>query len=160
MLPLIIAPNKILRTVVKSIQLPVTNDIKKLAVEMSETMFYYHGIGLAGPQVNRDARIIVITTADGVSTYLNPEIIKTSWRQVDMEEGCLSIPGVFGQVRRPRRVLASFYTLTGEHRKEWLDNMLARVYQHEVDHLNGILFTDKAWRINQGQDLLAKYGLV
>ena len=159
MLPLILLPNQILRAVAKPIALPPTAEVAKLAQEMIEAMNHYHGIGLAAPQVNISTRLIVVATAGQPTAYLNPEIIKTSWRQVDMEEGCLSIPGVFGLVKRPERVLARYYDLAGQKKEEWLEAMVARIYQHEIDHLNGILFTDKTSVLTSGQELLPQYGL-
>ncbi|HCX38887.1 MAG TPA: peptide deformylase [Candidatus Veblenbacteria bacterium] len=159
MLPLIITPNEILRAVAKPAILPPTEEEIKLAQGLIEAMKHYHGIGLAAPQVNVSTRLIVVATAGEPTVYFNPEISKNSWRKIEMEEGCLSIPGVFGLVKRPARVLAKYFNLSSQKKEEWLDGMVARIYQHEVDHLNGILFTDKATKLISGQELLAQYGL-
>lgn len=159
MLPLVIMPAQILRQPSGEIKLPLTAEIKVLAQQMLAAMTHYNGIGLAAPQVGQSLRLIVIATSPQPSVYINPEIIKSSWRHNQMEEGCLSLPGVFGIVKRPRRVLARYLTLEGEIKQEWLDDMIARVYQHEVDHLNGILFTDKVTILTKGQELLSQYGL-
>ncbi len=159
MLPLILVPNNILRSKTEPVALPPTAELVTLAREMIVAMKHYNGIGLAAPQIDKSLKLIVVATASAPSVYLNPEIIRSSWKKVEMEEGCLSIPGVFGLVKRPAKVLARYYTLTGELKEEWLSDMVARIYQHEVDHTNGILFTDKVSKITSGQELLAKYGL-
>jgi peptide deformylase len=74
---------------------------------------------------------------------VNPKIVKKSWKQVEMEEGCLSIPGVFGMVKRPAKITVQAENQLGEKSKFVADGMLARVIQHEVDHLDGVLFTSK-----------------
>jgi len=143
MLPLIIAPEPILRTVAQAIALPIPSEVVNLAQGMFAAMAYYHGIGLAAPQINQSLRLIVIATPGNPTAYVNPEIIKVSWRKIDFEEGCLSLPGVFGLVRRPERILARYYNLAGEMKEVWLTEMIARIYQHEVDHIDAILFADK-----------------
>lgn len=160
MLPLIIAPNPILRAVAQPVGLPLGADIKLLAKDMVLAMQHYRGIGLAAPQVGHSVRLIVIATPDGPTAYANPEITKSSWGKVNMEEGCLSLPGVFGVVRRPERISVRYCDLNGERVSGELSGMMARVFQHEVDHLNGILFTDIAKSIEQGEELLSKYGAI
>lgn len=159
MLPLVLVPNNILRTKTEPIVLPFGSDITVLSQEMFAAMKHYNGIGLAAPQVNENLRLIVVATSGNPTAYINPQIVKTSWQKIVMEEGCLSIPGVFGLVKRPAKVLARYYSVEGKLKEEWLSEMVARIYQHEVDHLNGILFTDKTSKITAGQELLAKYGL-
>lgn len=160
MLPLIIAPNEALRRVATPIVLPPSKNVVGLGHEMEQAVIYYRGIGLAAPQVNKNERLIVVAVNGTLPLVcINPVIKKQSKELIDIEEGCLSIPGVFGIVERPIKVLASFVALTGETREEWLDGMLSRVFQHELDHLEGILFTDKTKSITSGQDLLEKYGL-
>ena len=159
MLTLIVAPNPILRQKAKPIPVPVSPTTHQLAQEMLLAMEHYHGIGLAAPQVGQSVRLIVIATPEQPTAYLNPEIKQHSWRKVNFEEGCLSLPGVYGDVRRPSRVLASYTTIAGEQKEEWLTGLIARVYQHEVDHLNGVLFTDLTKKITNGAELLATYEL-
>ncbi len=157
MLPLIIAPQPILKTKAAEIKLPPNLVIKKLSADMFEAMKHYNGIGLAAPQVNVSERLIVIATPENPTAYINPEIVKSSWKKVAMEEGCLSLPGVFGIVKRPARILARYFDLAGKPHEEWLDAMVARIYQHEVDHLNGILFIERQPKIIMGEELLKKY---
>lgn len=157
MLPLIIAPDPILRTKAQPVELPPQPKVIELADKMIAAMLHYHGLGLAAPQIGQSLRLIVIATPTHATAYLNPEILKLSWRKVDMEEGCLSLPGLFGLVRRPSRVLARYATLLGETQETWLEGLIARVFQHEVDHLNGILFIDRKPKFTQGRELLSQY---
>lgn len=157
MLPLIIAPNKILRQSAEAIKLPLSTEILNLIEQMFEAMPHYKGIGLAAPQINKSVRLIVIATDKGPRAFINPEIIESTPKIEEMEEGCLSLPGVFGIVPRPYGVSASFIDQSGSKRVENFEGMMARVYQHEVDHINGILFIDKASEIVNGQELLSKY---
>lgn len=159
MLPLIIAPNPLLRTVTKPVALPPKDAVTKLARGMFIAMEHYRGIGLAAPQVGHSLQLMVIATPGQPTAYLNPKIIKTSLRKVTMEEGCLSLPGIFGEVRRPEKITVCYYDLAGAKHEESLEGMVARVYQHEVDHLNGVLFTDRTKKITQGKELLATYGV-
>ena len=160
-LPLEIYPSQILREKARELkQKELQNqEIKQLILNMAKTMRENAGVGLAAPQINQSLRLIVIATPGNPTAYINPEIIKVSWRKIDFEEGCLSLPGVFGLVRRPERILARYYNLAGEMKEVWLTEMIARIYQHEVDHINGVLFVDKAAAITSGRDLFTKYGL-
>lgn len=124
----------------------INDEIRELAANMIDTMRINEGIGLAGPQVNILKRIFVIdlTIIDEnlePKAYLNPKILSKAGSDV-MEEGCLSIPDVRGDVERPFRVEVEYQTLDGEMVREEMDDLLARVYQHELDHLNGVLFID------------------
>jgi peptide deformylase len=157
MLPLVVLPNKILRQVAAAVSLPMTDEVRALAEQMFPAMKHYDGIGLAAPQVGYSWQLMVINTPGKPTAYLNPIIVKSSWKKISMEEGCLSIPGVFGIVKRPAKVLARYVTLEGKTEEVWLDGMLARVYQHEVDHLNGVLFIDRTKKIIVGAELLAGY---
>jgi peptide deformylase len=101
------------------------------------------GVGLAAPQVGRPERFFVIKTDDGKPrVFINPEITRTSEDLVDYEEGCLSIPGVWANVKRPRLVTVQAYNEKGRPFVLDADGLLARVIQHENDHLNGKLFID------------------
>ncbi len=157
MLPLIIAPQSILRGQAIDLKVPLNESDFLLAKQMKEAMVHYKGIGLAAPQVNITQRLIVINDNNQIKAYFNPLIKKTSWRQVVMEEGCLSLPGVYGLVKRPQKILAEYLNDNGQKQQEWLDGLTARVYQHEVDHLNGILFIDLTDDIIVGRELVAKY---
>lgn len=120
--------------------------IAGIADEMVETMHEKDGIGLAAPQVGISLRLIVvdITPIDRNAhprVFVNPEILET-WGEISMEEGCLSIPGVTEEVSRPEGVVLKYQEITGEEKEERFEGWDARVIQHEIDHLNGILFVD------------------
>ncbi|BEP29468.1 peptide deformylase [Helicovermis profundi] len=123
----------------------VDSKIVNLIDDMIETMYDADGIGLAAPQVGILKRIIVIDLYDdtGVKILINPEIIEQSGHQFEME-GCLSVPGVSGTVSRPMNVKVKGLDKKGEYKEYEAEGLLARAFCHEIDHLDGILFTDKA----------------
>jgi peptide deformylase len=121
-----------------------TPELKQLADDMFETMYAHKGIGLAAPQINLSRRITVIDTSAGDYpedrlVLINPEIVKLEGKQVG-EEGCLSIPGFREDVTRAMRAHVRFQGLDGAWREKTGEELLARAMQHEIDHLNGILF--------------------
>ena len=121
--------------------------IVRLAQEMIDSLSIHKGIGLAGPQVNEQLRLFV-THAQGdiPRIFINPEIIMTSNDLVPYEEGCLSIPGIYADVMRPAEIQIQAWNEKGRPFTLDADGMLARVIQHEYDHLRGKLFID---RINE-----------
>ncbi len=122
----------------------VTDEIKKLAEDMLETMIDADGVGLAGPQVNKSLRIFVAMADDDVKrVFINPQIIKTSEEVGEYEEGCLSIPQVYESITRPVRVTVQALNENGRPFTLEADGLLARVIQHEYDHLDGILYIDR-----------------
>ncbi len=148
MLKIITIPNPIL-TKKTAIVKVVDSSIKKLAADMIETCRKVGGIGLAAPQVGFSIRLCIINLEHmGVPPFvlINPKITKKSWKKIEMEEGCLSIPGVFGIVKRPLKIRLAAQNLQGEKHAFDADGMIARVIQHEIDHLDGILFTSKISR--------------
>lgn len=149
-------PEQILRKTAKTIAISDFNDdLKTLAKEMAEVMYADDGIGLAGPQVSRSIRIIVIGLGRSkYKTYINPEISYTSKDKISIEEGCLSLPKIFGYVNRAKKIHVKYQDLDGQVIKEKLKGMDSIVLQHEIDHLNGILFIDRAHIISQGQEIL------
>lgn len=110
--------------------------------DMYETMQEANGVGLAAPQVGILRRAVVIDVGDGKIELINPEIIKTSGEQ-DGQEGCLSCPGVWGDVVRPMKVTVKAQDRYGKEFKIKGQELLARAFCHEIDHLDGILFLDK-----------------
>ena len=125
----------------------ITDDIRELVDNMIDTMRLSEGIGLAGPQVNISRRIFIvdlemIDETLSPQAYINPEIIESEGSD-RMEEGCLSIPDVRADVDRPFSIRVRYQTLDGEMVEEELDDLHARVFQHELDHLDGVLFIDK-----------------
>ena len=118
--------------------------LEKLVHDMFETMYEYHGIGLAAPQVGILRKVVVVDTMepDEKHVLINPKILWQSEERDMMKEGCLSIPGVEGEVIRPESLRVKAQTVTGEEFELAASGLLARCIQHEMDHLNGILFID------------------
>ncbi|HEX6971842.1 MAG TPA: peptide deformylase [Limnochordia bacterium] len=121
----------------------VTKRIAKLVRDMRETMYAAEGIGLAAPQVGVSERVIVVDVGEGFYALINPVIVAADGRDID-KEGCLSIPGVTGYVERAAQIVVTGLDERGRPTRLEADGLFARAIQHEVDHLDGILFTDKA----------------
>ena len=127
----------------------VTDEIRKILDEMVETMREESGVGLAANQVGLTQRFLVCEVEGNVKKIINPEIIKFSEQEIEMEEGCLSIPGIYKRVKKPEKISVKYMNEKGETVEEELDGIWARVYQHELDHLNGVLFIDKLSPLNK-----------
>lgn len=126
----------------------INQGVKKLVDDMFETMYAAEGIGLAAPQVGESVRLFIIDikpmdSNEGKRVFINPEIVEFGEEKDVYEEGCLSIPTVHEDVVRPKSIRVKYQSLDGEHHDEWIDTFLARVIQHEFDHLEGVLFTDR-----------------
>ena len=133
-----------------------SKETKKLIKDLSDALHNEHdGIGISAPQIAVNKRLFVVchrlftgTEKEKVEAkdlvFINPKIIKSSKKTVVMEEGCLSIRGVYGDVKRPSNITLEAYNEAGEKITRGAGGLLARVIQHEIDHLNGILFIDKA----------------
>ncbi len=134
----------------------ITDEIRALADEMVETLVKRVGYGLAAPQVGVLKRLIVVDVEDDFYVLANPEIVAASEERVLGVEGCLSIPGVEAEVERARSVRVRGLSLSGEEVEVEARDLLARVFQHEIDHLNGVLFIDHLGRAKRLQ-LLKEY---
>lgn len=132
-------------------------NFKTLIEDMAETMAHHNGIGLAAPQIGKNIRLVMIKTQEGILTLINPEIIKSSRKKETSEEGCLSIPGTFGLVERSMTIKISALLSNGKKIIFHGDGLFSRVIQHEIDHINGILFIDRTSRITRGKELLEEY---
>lgn len=122
----------------------VNDEIRKLAEDMFDTMIDADGVGLAGPQVGKNLRMFVLIADDDVRrVFINPQIIKTSEELGDYDEGCLSIPQVYETIRRPVKVTVQALNENGKPFTLDADGLLARIIQHEYDHLDGIVFIDR-----------------
>lgn len=119
----------------------ITKNVLKLLDDMAETMHDAEGVGLAAPQVGISKRIIVMDCGDGLIEMINPEILEKSGEQ-NGPEGCLSIPGLTAELKRANFVKAKGLNRHGEEIIVEGEGLLARCLQHEIDHLDGILFTD------------------
>ncbi len=120
----------------------VTDELRTLAADMFETMYLAKGIGLAAPQVGRSERIAVVDVDDKPLVIINPEIVEADAKTAKAEEGCLSIPDIYGDVERPARVRVRALDLDGKEFEVDADELFARCLQHEIDHLHGKLFVD------------------
>jgi peptide deformylase len=147
---IIILPDKQLRLVSKKIE-KVTPDIRQLADDMFETMYAAPGIGLAAIQVAEPVRLITMDLAKKNEegevnpqprVFINPEILSSSEETSVYEEGCLSIPEYYEEVERPAKVRVRFTDLNGKVHEEDAEGLFATCIQHEIDHLNGVLFID------------------
>ncbi|HTF81974.1 MAG TPA: peptide deformylase [Cytophagales bacterium] len=119
--------------------------------DMYETMYDAHGVGLAAPQIGKSIRLFVVDASpfededvkDFKKAFVNPEIIESSAEEEGFEEGCLSIPGIRREVKRPSRIKLRYSDETGKQYEEWFDGLKARIIQHEYDHIEGVLFIDR-----------------
>ena len=128
----------------------VDKKIRLLLDDMAETMYKSDGVGLAAPQVGRTVRIVVIDCQDdqGLIELINP-VITFREGEMDGSEGCLSVPGIFGEVKRAAKVKVDFLNRRGKQQHLTATGLLARCIQHELDHLDGQLFIDIATSLRQ-----------
>lgn len=155
--PIIPYGDPVLRKVAKDIEFG-SIDLIKLSEDMFETMYAASGVGLAAPQIGKDIRLFVVdgrpmnegedeedidpSLIDFKKVFVNPTIIDETGEEWGFEEGCLSIPGIRGEVFRPEYVKIHYWTEKGEEKEEVFKGLAARIIQHEYDHIEGILFTD------------------
>ncbi len=119
----------------------ITDEVRKLVRNLYDTMYANQGVGLAANQVGIAQRIAVVDAEDRRLTLINPKVVDQSGEE-RAEEGCLSIPELFGDVDRPARIVVETDTLEGARERHELQGLPARAVQHEIDHLDGILFID------------------
>jgi peptide deformylase len=162
---IITSANPILRRKAKKVA-KITPELRALAEDMVETMRQAPGMGLAAPQVAQSMRLFVAEIDEseenpgGGKTYIvfNPEYVHRSDEMVDGIEGCLSIPGYNGEVTRHYQVVIKGLDRYGQRLRIEAEGLLARVFQHEMDHLDGVLFTDrisdpeKIWQVTEGEE--------
>lgn len=153
-LPIYIYGNPVLRKQAQDIT-PDYPDLQALIENMFETLTESDGIGLAAPQIGLDIRLVVIDLdvlsedfpeyKDFKKVYINPHIVEydTDGLKETMEEGCLSLPGIHENVTRPKRIHVTYQDADFNMHDEWVDGYLARVMQHEFDHLDGTMFVDR-----------------
>ena len=146
LLPILIAPNPILKTRARPVKPSDSDLVRDLIPRMFAAMYQAPGIGLAAPQVGHGLRLIVIDLVPDDKpqphTLINPEVVATSEERATREEGCLSLPGQYADIARPARVKVRYLDETGVKREMQADGLLAACLQHEIDHLDGILFVD------------------
>ena len=140
--PILIHPNDKLKRVAQPIDV-ITDETVALLDNLYETMVANDGIGIAAPQVGKNKRIAVVEVDEGDKFELiNPEIIEAKGESIDVE-GCLRIPHVYGTVKRADEVTVRYYDREGEEIEVTAFGYLARAFQHEIDHLDGVLFVEK-----------------
>lgn len=154
LLPIITAPDPRLKKVATRVD-AVDDDIRQLMDDMLETMYAAPGVGLAAPQVGVSKRVIVADVArsgDAPEPMLmaNPEVIEASAERAVFEEGCLSLPDHFAEVKRPEQVRVRYLDRENEIREQDMDGFLATCVQHEIDHLDGVLFVDHISGLKRG----------
>jgi peptide deformylase len=165
---IIIAPNKILNTKCKKVK-KIDKNTHKLIKGMSKALIAHRdpiGVGLSAPQVDILSNIFIMRPEpeDKIQHFINPEIIEVDNKdkpELDTEnenflEGCLSIPKTWGFVDRDHRIKVKFLTLENEEEEQWYEGFESAVIQHEIDHLNGILFTQRS--LEQGYPLYKEVG--
>jgi peptide deformylase len=142
-LPIVMHPNAILEKECEKVT-DFDKKLKKLLANMYETMVEADGVGLAAPQVGVDLQVAIVDIGDdsGTVELINPEVIEVDGSQTDLE-GCLSFPGLYGEVTRPYSIRVRTQDRKGRKIEFQAQDFLARAIQHEIDHLNGILFTSK-----------------
>jgi len=147
-------PDPVLRQISTPVE-AVDDELRALISDMFETMYAAPGIGLAAVQVGIPRRLLVMDLQEPADpddpeskpvreprVFINPEVIETSRHEVPYTEGCLSVPDQYAEVMRPDRILARWLDEHGERHEQWLDGLLAVCLQHEMDHLEGVLFID------------------
>ena len=152
LIPIVKIPDPILRQIAQPVD-EITDGVRQLLDDMAATMYDAPGIGLAAPQINVSQRLVVIDCGkhDAPELYkmVNPEIIALSEEQAVLEEGCLSIPDQTAEVTRPAEVSIRYLDETGTSQTLTSDGLLAACIQHEIDHLNGVLFIDHISRLKR-----------
>jgi len=145
-LPIILAPARILRTKARRVGATDAAAVQALLPHLFATMYHAPGIGLAAPQVGVDLAVTVIDLMHEEKpaplALINPKVITASKELASREEGCLSLPGQYAEVSRPARVTVGYQDASGEYRRIDAEGLLAACLQHEIDHLNGVLFVD------------------
>jgi peptide deformylase len=154
---ILILPDKRLRQVSEPVK-KIDAGIRKLVEDMFETMYDAPGIGLAGIQVGAPKRVVTMDLAKkdepkNPQVFINPEILWTSEEKAIHEEGCLSIPEFYGDVERPAQVRVKYLDLEGAPRELEASGLLATCLQHEIDHLNGVLFIDHLSKLKRDRVL-------
>lgn len=166
-LPITKLPAPVLRAPVADINFPLKKDVRRLLTDMLDTVKKARGIGLAATQVSKSLNVAIIYLVEmddrldrqpiPAFPIINPKITSASSETLTIEEGCLSMPGVFGPVKRPKKVTVEFFDMAGKKHQITDDGWIARVCQHEIDHLHNVLIIDKMQKVTQGAELLKNY---
>lgn len=144
--------HKALKSVSKPVK-NIDNETLELIQDLKDTLYSTTGIGLAAPQIAVNKRVILIDLRDGMEPIIliNPEIIKKTGKQ-ESEEGCLSYPGYYGFLERPEKVVVKGLNENGEIVEYKAEGLLGRAFCHEIDHLDGVMFTDRAYELYEEEE--------
>lgn len=142
---IVTVPNEVLRQKAKKVE-KINQGVIRVLDNMKDTMYQFDGVGLAAPQIGISKRIIVVDPGDNYMEIINPEITERSGEQTG-SEGCLSVPGVNGLVSRANQVVVRGMDRNSQIIEVEAEGLLARIFQHEIDHLDGVLFTDLASKV-------------
>ena len=154
---LVTNPSAILRNKNQNLAFPLTGEMRELIDQMIFACKKHKGVGLAAPQIGRNLNLAIINLQEfdlPAFPIINPQVTSKSFKKTFLEEGCLSIPRKFGLVKRPEKITVKFFDLNGKMLKLKLDGFVAKVFQHEIDHLNGVLISDK-WKADTVTELTA-----
>ena len=149
---ILIYPEKRLRKKSQTVE-KINKKIQKLLDDLADTMYNAPGVGLAAPQIGENVRVLVVDIStkeeeNSLLELINPAITDSSGTQKS-EEGCLSVPGFYGNITRRKKITVEAVNRDGEKFKIEVEDILARVLQHEIDHLDGILFFDKMAKLKK-----------
>jgi peptide deformylase len=136
-------PNELLRKKSIEVKNPTSVEMKQLILDMIKTLRANNGLGLAAPQIGKNLRICIIEIENELFVLINPEIKSLSKEEIPSEEGCLSFPNKFLQINRHKRIKIKATDLNGKKQIIRARGLLAKVIQHEIDHLNGVLIVDR-----------------
>lgn len=154
-LPIIAYPDPILEAKAKKIKDPKSSEINELILDMAETLDD-KGVGLAAPQVGKSLRLCIIKFENKTYILINPKISSKSWKKEIKEEGCLSFPGLYLPVKRNQKITVKAQNRSGKKITLKAEGFFARVLQHEIDHLDGILFIEREAQIKPAKSFLKK----
>ncbi|MBN9420545.1 MAG: peptide deformylase [Candidatus Eremiobacteraeota bacterium] len=147
LLPIKLVGEEVLRSKARDVDV-FDAALARLFDDMLDTMYAAPGIGLAGPQIGISKRVIVLDVGDGPIRMANPKIMEKDGEQLGLE-GCLSIPGLYGDVLRHDKIVVKGQDVNGKTFRVSADGLLSRCFQHEIDHLDGKLFTDMAVNLHE-----------
>jgi len=153
MLKIITNPNPILRQRSKKVTNIFSSKIQRLVPDMITTMMKNDGVGLAAPQIGKNIRLIVLSYEDETLVMFNPRLVKKSIFKEWGEEGCLSVPETYGDVKRHKKIVMEYQDEACETKTLKAKGLLSRIIQHEIDHLDAILFIDKAKNVHHEETL-------
>ena len=145
-------PNKILRTKLKKVVNFNDPQLNRITRKMKKNMIKYDGIGLAANQVGLNISLVVVNTEKGPQSFFNPQIKNKSLLKQKFDEGCLSFPGITGFVTRSKKISLEYQDENGNKNILEAKNLMATVFQHEVDHINGVIFTDRIKKFTAGEE--------